>query len=337
MGDLGATGALYQGRLKQFNDGLNNTTLAVNQFASAFRDAQRVARDATASAQEKKDAERKAFLSQVSGFGSGIEGFANSYTNGVDHLNEVRHGFVRRNFMAKNTKALAQQLQDVRSAIGSKGEIDPRTAAANRLTGRISQPLQEVGEAVEHTASDVGEGGSSLPPISARLQNLADEATAADPAAAGASIRQRLLQGAQDLRDQLSSMNNSLGNGSDPEEATKTIAKETAELGDEPSVDIGSKASAIGKETEDVVKGLDDALPEVDAAEATTAEIPVVGEAVGAVGGLIQLGSALADAFGGEDTSKPVAPKVDTAGDGEQLTFAPGQVGGDFAVSRSTA
>jgi len=337
MGDLGATGALYQGRLKQFNDGLNNTTLAVNQFASAFRDAQRVARDATASAQEKKDAERKAFLSQVSGFGSGIEGFANSYTNGVDHLNEVRHGFVRRNFMAKNTKALAQQLQDVRSAIGSKGEIDPRTAAANRLTGRISQPLQEVGEAVEHTASDVGEGGSSLPPISARLQNLADEATAADPAAAGASIRQRLLQGAQDLRDQLSSMNDSLGNGSDPEEATKTIAKETAELGDEPSVDIGSKASAIGKETEDVVKGLDDALPEVDAAEATTAEIPVVGEAVGAVGGLIQLGSALADAFGGEDTSKPVAPKVDTAGDGEQLTFAPGQVGGDFAVSRSTA
>lgn len=337
MGDLGATGALYQGRLKQFNDGLNNTTLAVNQFASAFRDAQRVARDATASAQEKKDAERKAFLSQVSGFGSGIEGFANSYTNGVDHLNEVKHGFVRRNFMAKNTKALAQQLQDVRSAIGSKGEIDPRTAAANRLTGRISEPLQEVGEAVEHTASDVGEGGSSLPPISARLQNLADEATGADPATAGGSIRQRLLQGAQDLRDQLSSMNDSLGNGSDPEEATKTIAKETAELGDEPSVDIGSKASAIGKETEDVVKGLDDALPEVDAAEATTAEIPVVGEAVGAVGGLIQLGSALADAFGGEDTSKPVAPKVDTAGDGEQLTFAPGQVGGDFAVSRSTA
>jgi hypothetical protein len=519
MGDLesggtGVGGSIYANNLKQFNDGLNNTTLAVNQFAAAYRDAKRIALDDRATAQEKADAAKEALLTEISGFGSGIEGFANSYTNGVNHLNEVRHGFIRRNFMARNTKALSQKLEDLKSAFAQRGgAINPREVAANKLVKGI-QPLggqEELSAAKSKVSDAVGEGDKVGSTAAERLANLASSAAgdegeevavntareirrAARRARLGARVddlakafgakrtsdgrwdttglkpvRQKLIRNAQNIADNIKSEAASLGQPNaeqvaqnianpsgptgggppvqegapteaeprapieegapreaapsapaeegapregeqqqqpqqgqgppreaeeeEPESRAPRVPAEEGELGElgeeggelgelgelgqlggelegggelgglggalggvlgdigklgpeggiseildaaenagKESSNIGSKAETTGAKTNKVMQSLDEALPEVDAAEATTAEIPYVGEAVGVIGGLIQLGTAIAGAFGAGTAPAPPPPETS-----EDVNFAPGQVGGDFSVSRSTA
>ena len=383
-------GSIYQSRLKAFNDGLNNTTQAIHQYAAAFQDGQRIAKDKTKTAAEKAEAQRQALLTQVSGFGSGIEGFANSYTNGIDHLNEVRHGFVQRNYVAKSGKLIAQQIQNLRGPPqDAEAALDPRLAAANAL---------EKGDEVEDgEAHVVGAEGGVLKEEAhggAGAVGLADEGAEgvadAGRAARGGAIegfpvfnRRAALKGmgydGADADQFINRLYNPTPGDPDPKGAAADVVKgaepepvagaakpvagaepEPEEgaarpvaaeaLGEEGDVTLGEEEKAVGKSAEGaaegaakglgegakIAEGLDDALPEVDEIAATTAEVPFVGEAVGALGGLVQLGSAIASAFGGgEGSSKPAAPKEDTADDGEVQNFSAGQIGGDFSVSAS--
>lgn len=356
---------VYQSRLLAFNEGLRNTTQAINQYSAAFQDAQRIAKDKTKSAAEKAEAARQAVLSQVSGFGSGIEGFANSYTNGINHLNEVRHGFVQRNYVAKSGKLIAQQIQNLKDGLGDN--VDPRLVAANVLdkSGSVEDGAAHVVGSEGGVLSDISHGGAGTTGITDVGSEIADGArsvTDGFPTFSRSQVLQDMgydREGAGDLisslfkpgdpaaLDRLSEMVNS-STSAPVEGAARPVVAET--LGAEPDVSLGEETSKIGStigkaggdaakglgEGAKIAEGLDDVLPEVDELAATTAEVPVVGEAVGAIGGLIQLGTAIASAFGGgEGSSKPVGPKIDMADDGEVQNFAAGQVGGDFSVSGS--
>lgn len=373
----GVGSTVYESRLNSFNEGLRNTTQAINQYSAAFQDAQRIARDKTKSAAEKAEAARQAMLSQVSGFGSGIEGFANSYTNGIDHLNEVRHGFVQRNYVAKSGKLIAQQIQNLKDGLGDN--VDPRVLSANVLDkGRSWKMVLDKARSVEDGAahvvgseggvlSDISHGGAGATGITDVGSEIADGARTATQGFPTFSRSQALQdmgydrEGAGDLisslfkpgpgdaaqLDRVSEMINS-SRAAPVDGAARPVVAQT--LGAEPDVSLGEETSKIGStigkaggdaakglgEGAKIAEGLDDVLPEVDELAATTAEVPIVGATIGTIGGLIQLGTAIASAFGGgEGSSKPAGPKIDTADDGEVQNFSAGQVGGDFSVSGS--
>ena len=361
-------GQIYESRLKTFNDGINNTTQAVNQYAAAFRVAQAIARDATKTAAEKAEALRQATIQKISGAGSGIEGFANSYTNGVNHMNEVRHGFVQRNFIAKSGKLVAQQLAGLRS----DQSLDPRLVAANKMSIKPSSVQNGLAHAVGEEGGSLSEETHGGAGSSGFLESGSD---ILDDYAKGASgITDKYASSLRDMGMPEERVQQLIGDLAEPQsgdiESLKSLAdmvdtsggsgarvvaqsarpvapQPTQVLGEEPEVGLGQEASKITSEvstaTKDVSKGvntatkvaqgIDEVLPEVDDAAAATAEVPVVGEAVGALGGLLQLGASLDSAFGGKGEDTIAKPGEDEALDGETMSFAPGQVGGNFNVS----
>lgn len=361
-------GQVYESRLKTFNDGINNTTQAVNQYAAAFRDAQAIARDTTKSAAEKAEALRQATIQKISGAGSGIEGFANSYTNGVNHLNEVRHGFIQNNFIAKSGKLVAQQLAGLRA----DQTLDPRAVAANKLSVKPSSVENDLA----HGAGDEGGALSEASHGGAGASGFLESGNEIlDDYAKGASgitdkyassLRdmgmpeervQRLVSDlaepqsgdVESLQSLANMVDTSGGSGGEvAAQSARAVAPQiTQALGEEPEVGLGQEASKITTEASTVAsdaskgintaakvaQGINEVLPEVDDVAAATAEVPVVGEAVGALGGLLQLGSSIASAFGGQGNDTIAKPGEDEALDGEHMSFAPGQVGGNFNVS----